>query len=1065
MGLKDAAGNETLRKVKVYTPAVLNSHGSTEPVWQAYLKADSNWETQELRYAVAWSSPNGNDTVEVYNIYDISDYIDNIDNISDYRDYISSITNRGINNLNIPPISLKSGSTTSVATYFASRDTKKTFALTAVNKNGYQHTNDDGFLIFGYAVPNSKPVINEIAISPQYSDGEVHYWNDSTTIDIDVSDADGTDHLHYEVILETGNASYVYKNDDTKSKFSLSNILAKAVLLDNLQSDSSNPIRLVSGAAYALSMKVIDTWGQESNSKTGEGVEFGPDGFIYDTKAPVVSTGEGLGLDKREGYHYGIGDFRVKITDAVSGLGSYEASINGESKIIQKTSDEDIFYITDMPDGSGMELKITVRDNIENSENYVITIDKDSIAPVLSEFTTSASAADGNYVLGGLDQFPFSLKWSDEISGAYKLEYVLSAITESPDGESFTYNGEYVASAPEKPGNEQTWSGFLSFPSSIQESVEYSLKMRLYDGAGNASELLGLDKPLVIDRTEPGVRIFVISGFTENAGIYYLTASNPSLGVISGGDEDSDAGDISYLYRIQDDAENDYIEIEDLGILAAVLNEGDGCLLQVKVRDGAGNYGYSRPLTVIKDFEAPILDSGSVAINGGSPGFSSGERVAFDLSGQDGGSGIAYYLLWIGRDGEEEPSLSSQISGSDENGYVRMNEKHSLLVPPHAEVGTYSIKARAADRAGHLSDEISVSAQLTVNTESKLLLVYDRVSVSSNATQLAAWWKYFGEGTVNYYRYRVMDAATGLPVRGDWTETPDSGAAVKFDTPLTHGSVYRFEVVAIGDDGKPLGHSVSEGARIDTQAPVILSAEKISLASFRDVGLSWEIEEEGEELSSVMLELVYPDPSAANGEDSTANKDEEQLSANLVYRIQLPLEYAMNDLHIDILEKLTSENAVRPAEGELAQLYLHAADFAGNKDTMYLDSLIMDSSKPPTAEIMDDGAYINPDENDLRFNWEWSPGDPESGIIKTRYKFFRAVDDNQDSADDRVETITDWTEITDDSISIKLKKDETDNGSQVFLAIERENGVGLRSIGISDGIIIDWTGPKLVRPI
>lgn len=108
----------------------------------------------------------------------------------------------------------------------------------------------------------------------------------------------------------------------------------------------------------------------------------------------------------------------------------------------------------------------------------------------------------------------------------------------------------------------------------------------------------------------------------------------------------------------------------------------------------------------------------------------------------------------------------------------------------------------------------------------------------------------------------------------------------------------------------------------------------------------------------------------------------------------------------------------------------------------------MDDLTPPyTPIVTDEGQWT---ESSTQLYCSWTADDPESGIAEYQYRI------TKDSTTGAV--IRDWTS-TGTVNSVTAGALTLENGKTYYFAIKAINGVGLESIGYSDGIIVDAVPP------
>ncbi len=906
-----------------------------------------------------------------------------------------------------------------------------TYRLKAVNGGGFESTHAGSYLDFSRRVENALPVV-EVFSADFASDGTisgtpVQFWGPQSIFSLRVSDLDAGDTLTLEAYREGSLLNTMPVNPGESLSLSLSNIFGANTDWET-------------GRQYQVSLCIKDSWeDEEGHPIVEQGTYFGPGTVVYDDAGPEL---EPAGLSRHPGFSYGYGVFDFSAVDELSGLeySSVQAELEGSALEVSQSSGTE-FSVGDIPDGSGMTLFLRASDVLGNETLRTVSgVNKDTVSPTISNLKVNAESGGGRYILDR-PFAPLTITWEDSLSGASRVEYrILDEGNLLAEDSIDSYGGFLNDTAG-------TWEVLIPWPSDVEGTLD--LEIAIVDNGGNRSDWISSSQPILVDVVPPLVTFSELSGFVNHGGLMYAVGSD-----IDGTLSILDAGGVAaseYQWSKNDGPWNSMSSIKQIN---SYLQDGSDYHLRAEVVDVAGNIGYTDTINFTVDTKAPVVDVSSFTMPVRE--YLPGEVLRFSVNATDNSSLVKSLLVRIGKEGESFPSLTGSIDGHDDEGnleflYIANGDTYGLTIPENAD-GEYIISFSALDVFGHQSSWMQISGiNLSVINESERIAVNDAAVFSSDPRNLRASWIYRGSSQINHYLYRIIRDSDGHTV-SDWRAVQDSGVNHRFDNDLVHGELYRFEVKAVTEDGSRIASSLSAGTRLDLNKPKITTATISSFMNDSGAFISWHIEEDVSGLRNIDLILesvVRDDTGTILTEVIEIDGAETVIPQTEIVGVRpLRLDETVSLLQVNMNDWIASGVVV---QGQEYRCCLRVTDKAENSVKRYLGEVVYDSTPPPLPVILDQGDYLNPETNKPFFSWGLTESDPESGTAEYRYQLINATG---------YPTAEAWI-TTDTAIAEFQSIDLPEDGKAIVLAVEVINGAGRRSLGFSDGIIIDRTKPSI----
>lgn len=371
--------------------------------------------------------------------------------------------------------------------------------------------------------------------------------------------------------------------------------------------------------------------------------------------------------------------------------------------------------------------------------------------------------------------------------------------------------------------------------------------------------------------------------------------------------------------------------------------------------------------------------------------------------------------------------LSARLPGASADGWLGLAiaAEVELSQPAEIPIGTvYYITVRAENAAG-LVRTASSAAVTVIGGDAPV--VRDQGRYSADPGRLQFEWHLPGDPTVAGYQYQIRD---GAGVVREWTDS-EAPSVLAEGLALVHGGRYFADVRAILGDGSYSPVGASDGITIDLTPPKIKAFYPPAYSDGDGVALTWEAED--------------PESGIRCYGGISAQPGGSDLTGGWIY---------LGELGYFTITHTTAGTPLDLAHGGSYYLTLWVENGAGTVVQQIGAAFTVDRTPPPAPVVIDEGNFTNrPDQ--LKFSWKWPLGDEESGVREYWYALTRepAVSGGE---------IWYTSQIEREALLDEL---ELEQGGSYYLAVKAINGAGLSSIGFSDGIVVDTTGPALPQVV
>lgn len=788
--------------------------------------------------------------------------------------------------------------------------------------------------------------------------------------------------IHIEVLDRDGDAleTWLYTGDGMEPL-----PMEESLLLGSL-----NPL-LNHDQTYTFTVKTQDSW----NDTHGEMEISESLSFTYDDRPP---TGEAILSYKHPLRSWSCRTLTLLLDDSGVGTSSVIFNTDALNLFSQDGVPLDGEISIPLPEGS-YTLKAQYSDFLGNTSRSPVLIglvQNDQTPPVILETTPGET---GQWRIAE-PLVPVNIQWTDNLSGIARVEYRYS------QGENVLIEGEKEPVSPSL-----TIEGMNLFPGlgSLEEGLEYNLKIRLIDQGGNASAWKDVSESIIFDFTPPSL-VLKSWEIPRIGGQYYSTLGTIPLPVLES-DRDS-----QIRFHLLDDQGNFLREAGD----SLHLNTEGNYILQAIAEDLSGwssqmDFSLCYDKSGPENLELQWLEGNPDALH-------PGETLRWGLSSQDKGSGVSSYDIKI---------LGAQ--NLSRNIYPGEAQHCTITLPDDLPTGAYLLQLKSLDLLGNESE--SMNLPLTVNNTGEYIL-FRQPSYLGSDQLLSLSWEYHGPVPLSHYEVQVL----GLGEDGssilyqDEKASPDLSIALSSISRLDSCHGLRILVRPVSQAGERRGIYSSARIFLDNDAPVI-SMESPSIITPESLPVSWNIHDDSP-IRSVNLQL------------EVLLEEEGQQVYSLLDSWSWEEEGRSQNQDLMVL----LENNL-PADAESLRLRLEVRDQALNHQEFISEPVRVDRTPAPVFTIQDQGEFINPDKNDLYFQWFWAQNDEEAGEKGYYYQLSRNGIPNPDAWEFTTEREVLFTDLSENDYPQK---------SQWFLMVQRENALGKEKTLYSDGIIIDWTKPEIL---
>lgn len=375
-------------------------------------------------------------------------------------------------------------------------------------------------------------------------------------------------------------------------------------------------------------------------------------------------------------------------------------------------------------------------------------------------------------------------------------------------------------------------------------------------------------------------------------------------------------------------------------------------------------------------------------------------------------SGVAYYDYSIGTAAGQTDVLAWTSAG-------QTNETIATGLAL-ADGGIYFVNVRAVSNVGKegyvgSSDGITIDATLPATP-----VVTDAGAFSASPTELTATWSSADDQSgIVLYEYAV-GTTSGATDMLDWTPAGTDTSATIGSLSLLDGGTYFVSVRATNGAGAQSAVGVSDGITIDLTPP--------SQPRVTDDGAFTTV---GTQLHAAWLSLDAESGIAryecAVGTTSGGTEALDWSSAGTA------TDYAITGLTL--------------VSGSTYYISVRAINGAGTASSVGTsDGILVDATPPTLPLVIDDGQFTT---NTTTLHATWSSADPETGIVGFDYSVGTTPGGTQ---------LVPWTGA---GMSNSINRTDLTlvSGSTYYVNVRATNGVGLVSIGSSDGLTVDTTPP------
>jgi hypothetical protein len=899
---------------------------------------------------------------------------------------------------------------------------QKSYSVSTINGSGFINTFAKGTRTFSRTALNNSPTATDIIYSPVSDFNGVVTIGPETVLEFEVRDLDG-DAMVLQVFVDGVEAS--------------SHPLSSGVWAFTGQELFGSAITLSSAAE--VEYRLVDSW----NDGVGSAIPFYTASLQFDDEPPALVASHPIAP---EGYGVSGGSYGIEIEDLIAGIDAADvyATLNADPdrELDLITTEEGGFIIDGLPSGADQSLTIHVVDRVGNAADLLISgIYVDSEPPVLLAADSSVPAYGGTVYLNS-PFIPLNLHLQDSHSGIAVARLTLLI----PGEDDYSYELDLKSSWGDLTDGSAKVN--FPFPTGLENSGAFYASVQLLDLAGNVSLSLLLSEPISYDSRPPVVSLIGPSSPVLFQG-QFVVGDGPQFleGTVS--DFSPIISDSIEIYEAAGNLLYDGISpSEDF---EPFLQNGQTYRFVRTVVDAAGNSAESPSLYLLKDSSVPAANSIDLQMVDGAALFE-GQSLRFTVSASDAETRISQVYLAIGSrsDLNGATSLSSLMTGHDSDGLIPLKYSgdstiYSLIIPQHS-VGDYAIRIISEDVLGNatLLDSSPVF-NFSVQPSEQILVVNTESPITANPSILRASWSYRGGEQAAAFEYRVVRSGSNTPVT-DWIETTETSVMHVFEVPLEHGERYAFEVRGELLNGQAIPSSKSPGILIDTQSPILDSRVALDYIGLEGTLVSWKVSDADSPISEMTLKVISP-VRDSNGEFLLI--DESPMFITLLSE-DLGSLPEVTDFRLPITRQLLED--VNLNDGDSLQVVLEVSDAAGNTEEFVLASPIVDFSAPSTQLVYDNGDFINPQKNDLKFFWATRFSDLQTPVVSLEYQL-------TEIGSEPVSEL--WNELDPWATSVSLQAPGFADGEQIVAAFRVTNAAGLSSISYSNGIVLDSTLPAM----
>jgi len=725
---------------------------------------------------------------------------------------------------------------------------------------------------------------------------------------------------------------------------------------------------------------------------------------------------------------------------------------------------------------SGGSTLVTVSTDIsglnEGTYNSNINISSDggnqSITVNLTVISVSPPVAPANLTARPISESQINLTWQDNSNNEIGVKI------ERKTGASGTWG--QIAFGPVPNINNYNDTGLVA-------GTTYYYRVRYYNAVGD-SDYSNEASAITQDNTPP-IRPIVTDRGTYTNSTTALTASWSSY------DPESEVKE--YQYSITQDTPEGAVICDWISVGLDTLVEAQGLNLvggrtyyfRVKARNSAGLWseiGYSDGIIV--DSVSPV---GVIKINNDET-YTNTTLVTVTLSATDAISGVSQMQFSnIGTAAWSEPepytvTKSWTLDGGDglKSVYVRFKDSAGNWSAPYSDtitLDTVSPKASITNPASGAT--VSGSVLVTVNTSdnigvAKVEFCLDTSSNKMGSDDTAPYEFLWDTVNVTNGDHALVVIAYDLAGNQKWqgqlitvSNIPPSAPAMLLAIPVSSTQI---NLGWVDKANNETGFKIERKIGAEGMWGTIADIPLVNVVSYNDTGLAVgttyyyrvkaynNIGDSGySNIASATLDGIPPTGSIRinNGDEYTVDRIVSlTLEAVDTESGVTQMQFSNDGINWSEPEAYAGEKSWGlpcPPDGPKT-VYVKFKDAAGNWSDPVSDTIILDTSKPTTPIVTDDGVYTN---STTTLSASWSSSDPESGIAEYQY---RIASDAQNT-----KVVRDWTSTGTDTLVVATGL-RLSNGKRYYFFVKARNGAGLWSeVGRSDGITVDITLPLVVN--
>lgn len=789
--------------------------------------------------------------------------------------------------------------------------------------------------------------------------------------------------------------------------------------LDTGVIDSGLWIPLLADAQpYTLSLSVRDHWSVDSQEFQGSKDISDNLSFTYDDKAPEAEFSLAYSNPQSS---WSCNSLELRVNDAGSGTGSVvfiadDVNIDTENLNLYYDNLQELetaLQTIILPEGS-YTLRAVITDRLGNENPAPLLIGKvqNDLTPPQLLSVSPVKETQGRWNIG-TPKVLVNISWQDNLSHIARVEY------QYYQGDEIFMEGYKIPINPPESEDDvpliQSIENLNLFPGlpALEERKEYNLKIRLVDQGGNPGEWVELPDAVCFNFTSPEMQLDSWN-LAQINGRYYSGESTIELPTIR------TTAETIVRYKLLDE-EGGFIR----NVESDIRPGSDGFyILEAEAQDAFGHRAVME-IPFCLDTTAPnnlLLQ----CLQGQPDAPHPGERILLSLSGEDQGCGIASYQLEIPG---ENVSLTVPSGGAS---------RTSLTLPADINTGTHSLVLQAQDYLGKRSEPVTIPME--VNNSGEYIL-FQQPDYLGSGQRLSMSWNYHGPMDISHYELQLLGVREeGSSILFQSEDSQDSLSLNLDDVEgLESCRGLRLIVRPVTSGGERRSLFSSAEITLDKEAPLLhLTAPSIIYPA--KLPVSWTIEE-ASPLKSVSLQL------------ESITEDEDVVQYSQIESWQWQEDGRTEDL--DLIPLMSRD---LPDDVSNLRLRLTVCDLAENRSEILSGPIVIDRSPAPAFTIEDQGEFLNPDKNDLIFQWFWAQTDEEAGETGYSYQLSSTGLVDEEAWINTTEQETrDRTLIFSD-----LSNDPFEDNSQWFLLLKRHNARGAERILFSDGIIIDRSKPEIV---